>query len=131
VLHVLADAKNNHDKHAEKTMIDQIPVNDDNPIHVFVLVVRFTKSGLLSASRPCGKTKGLLTGCKSVLANDAKKKGYIVDYVVYSHLIREDDRIERILVKEDINDLITKHDDYETKGQKFSNSGFVDGCLVS
>jgi hypothetical protein len=108
-------------------MIDNLPINNDEPIHVFVLVIRLTKTGLLSSSRPCGKSScGNLTGCKKALAVDAKKKGYIVDFVIYSDI--DADTMTRHLVKESIHDLITKHPDYETKGQLRCTG---DDCRIS
>ena len=118
----VASAKNNMFQHAEASLITKLPVNKNKPIHGFVIVIRLTKTQCISRSRPCGSTCGKLTGCKRVLAIEARKKGYIIDFVLYSDI---DSDGNRIIVKESLTDLVTKFDDYESKGSIYQR------CLIS
>ncbi len=119
----VVSAKNNMDQHAEASLIMKLPINKSKPIHGFVIVIRLTKTQCISRSRPCGSTCDKLTGCKRVLAIEAKKKGYIIDFVIYSDI---DENGNRIMVKETLTELITTFDNYESKGSIYKKD-----CLIS
>jgi cytidine deaminase len=63
--------------HAEHCCINKLPYSR-KPIKINILVVRFTKNGQLSNSKPCSK-------CVKMMLDYFPKKGYIVKKIWYSN----------------------------------------------
>ena len=79
--------------HAEEDAINKlkpIPLNRKRYKKVSIVVVRFSKSGILCSSAPCVK-------CMNAMAFQLPKKGYKLEYIYYSD---SDRKIHKTTLKE-------------------------------